>query len=205
MLKGLNLSPMRVVSIVAWLGLLIVAVLLVTGPGSGPAQIQQGGMVIPAFTLVDQTGKATTEKDLLGRPSVIFFGFTYCPEVCPTTLADLTSVLGQMGEAADRLNVVFVSVDPERDTPEALKAYIQPFDPRIRALTGAPDQIAKLARSLGIYVAKVDEGSGSYTVDHTASILLIDATGRFQGTISYRESRDVALAKLQRLAAPAGG
>jgi protein SCO1/2 len=205
MLKGLNLSPMRVVSVVAWLGLLIVAVLLVTGPGSGPAQIQQGGMVIPAFSLVDQNGKATTEKNLLGRPSVIFFGFTFCPEVCPTTLADLTSVLGQMGETADGLNVVFVTVDPERDTPEALKAYVQPFDPRIRALTGAPDQIAKLARSLGIYVAKVDEGSGSYTVDHTASILLIDATGRFQGTISYRESRDVALAKLQRLAAPAGG
>lgn len=159
-----------------------------------------GGPVVGSFNLIDQATKPVSERDVLGRPAVVFFGFTYCPEVCPTTLASLTGLLGRMGGQADRLGVFFVTVDPERDTPPALSSYLSPFDPRIRGLTGAPDQIAALAKSLGVYYARVQLEGGGYTMDHTASVFLLDARGRFVGTIAYDENADTALAKLRRLA-----
>jgi len=159
-----------------------------------------GGPVLAKFNLVDQKNRAVSERDVLGRPAVIFFGFTYCPEVCPTTLTSLTATLAQMGPAADRLGVFLVTVDPERDTPDELAKYMTSFDPRIRALTGAPDQIAAVAKSLGVYYARSPIAGGGYTMDHTASVFLLDAQGRFVGTIAYREDGKAAFAKLQRLA-----
>lgn len=158
-----------------------------------------GGPVLGAFQLVDQTDKAVSERDVLGRPAVVFFGFTYCPDVCPTTLSMLTANLGKMGPAADGIGIFFVTVDPERDTPEALAKYLSAFDPRIRGLTGAPDQIATLAKSLGVYFARAGSGAG-YTMDHTASVILLDAQGRFSATIAYGEDNETALAKLRLLA-----
>ncbi len=159
-----------------------------------------GGPVVASFHLIDQANKPVSEHDVLGRPAVVFFGFTYCPEVCPTTLASLTGLLGRLGAPADRLGVFFVTVDPARDTPPALASYLSSFDPRIRGLTGAPDQIAALAKSLGVYYARVEVQGGGYTMDHTASVFLLDAQGRFVGTIAYGENSDAALAKLRRLA-----
>lgn len=159
-----------------------------------------GGPALARFNLIDQKGQSVSERDVLGRPAVVFFGFTYCPEVCPTTLASLTGKLAQMGPDADRLGVFLVTVDPARDTPEELRKYMTSFDPRIRALTGAPDQIAAVARSLGVYYARVPIDGGGYTMDHTASVFLLDAQGRFVGTIDYEESAATALAKLRRLA-----
>lgn len=159
------------------------------------------GPAIARFNLIDQKNQAVSERDVIGRPSVVFFGFTYCPDVCPTTLASLTALLGRMGGDADRLRAFFVTVDPQRDTPDALDKYLAGFDPRIRGLTGAPDQIAAIARSLSVYYAKVQTGNGSYTMDHTATVFLLDAQGRFVGTVDYGEQADVALAKLRRLAA----
>jgi protein SCO1/2 len=158
-----------------------------------------GGPVVGAFRLVDHTNRAVSERDVLGRPAVMFFGFTHCPDVCPTTLASMSGLMGRMGGDADRLGVYFVSVDPERDTPEELARYLSAFDPRIRGLTGAPDQVAALAKSLGIYYARV-KIQGGYTMDHTASVILLDAQGRFTGTIAYGENNDTALAKLRLLA-----
>lgn len=173
---------------------------LQSGPRVTPAA---GGPVIARFNLIDQKNQAVSERDVLGRPSVMFFGFTYCPEVCPTTLASLTALLGKLGADANRLGAFFVTVDPERDTPDELKKYLSPFDPRIRGLTGAPDQIAVLGKSLGVYYAKVPTEGGGYTMDHTASVFLLDAQGRFVGTIAYGEGDKAALAKLQRLASGA--
>lgn len=152
------------------------------------------------FRLATDDGRPVTDADLLGRPTVIFFGFTFCPEVCPTTLAELSSALAALGPEADRLNVVFVSVDPERDTPEILRDYLSAFDPRIRGLTGTPEEIASAARAYAVFYRKVPLEGGDYTMDHTASMFLMDAEGRFVGTISFGEDPKVAFAKLKRLA-----
>jgi protein SCO1/2 len=162
-----------------------------------------GKLALKPFALVDQDGKAVSEADILGRPAVVFFGFTMCPEVCPTTLVSMTAALGKLGPAADRLGVYFVTVDPERDTAAELKQYLSSFDPRIRALTGDKAQIAAMATPLGVYFAKVKIEGGGYTMDHTASIFLLDAQGKLTGTIAYGEDAETALAKLKELASAA--
>jgi protein SCO1/2 len=152
------------------------------------------------FRLVDTAGRPVTDQDLLGRPTVIFFGFTFCPEVCPTTLHELSGLMKELGPDADRLNVVFVSVDPERDTPDQLRDYLSLFDPRIRGLTGTQEQVERIAAAYRVYHRRVPLEGGSYTMDHTASVYLMDPEGRFTGTIAHGEAHDTALAKLARLA-----
>jgi protein SCO1/2 len=164
-------------------------------PSSAPSY---GAVMVKPFELVDQTGRKVTERDMLGRPAVVFFGFTYCPEVCPTTLADMSNWLGALGHDADRLGVFFITVDPGRDGPEELRKYLSSFDPRIRGLTGTASDIDGVAKAFGIYYQRV-EIEGGYTMDHSASVLLLDASGRFAGTISYQEPKDVAVEKLKRL------
>jgi protein SCO1/2 len=154
-----------------------------------------------AFSLVDQKGAPITEAAFRGQPSVVFFGFTHCPEVCPTTLFELAGWLKTLGDDGKNLHAYFVSVDPERDTPEVMNAYVSNFSDRIVGITGAPDKVHAMAKSFGIYWKKVDTGDGDYTMDHTASVLLLNAKGDFAGTIAYGESADTAIAKLKRLAA----
>jgi protein SCO1/2 len=183
-------------------GLIAFGGLLASREASKPATVipGTGGPQLAAFDLVDQNGVRVQKGDLLGRPVVLFFGFTFCPDVCPTTLAAMTADLAKLGPDGDRIATVFVSVDPARDTPAVLKAYLEPFDARIRGLTGDPAQVAALARPLGIYFAKVETGGGTYTVDHSALMVLLDSRGQFFGTIAYEESREVAVMKLKRLA-----
>lgn len=198
----MDLKALRIVRYAA-LGLIAVFAFCFLAIGLGwlqSAPPPASGPVIGAFKLVDQTNRPVSEREVLGRPAVLFFGFTYCPDVCPTTLATLTANLGRMGQAADGIGVYFVTVDPERDTPELLAKYLSAFDPRIRGLTGAPDQIAALAKSLGIYFARSPIDGGGYTMDHTASVILLDARGRFSATIAYGEDNGTALAKLRLLA-----
>jgi protein SCO1/2 len=196
------MTVLRIVRYVA-LGLIAVLALVWAGVGlglfkpSGDAPAQ-GSPTIGSFRLTDQDGRAVDEQAMLGKPALVFFGFTYCPDVCPTTLASLTALLGRLGGDADKLGVFFVTVDPERDRPAELKAYLSSFDPRIRGLTGSGDQIKALARPLGVYFAKVESG-GSYTMDHTATVFLLDADGRFRGTIAYGEDATVAEEKVRAL------
>lgn len=161
----------------------------------------QGGQAFGApFTLVDQKGRPVTEQAFRGQPSAVFFGFTHCPEVCPTTLYEMDGWLKALGEDGENIRTFFVSVDPERDTPEVLDAYVGNVSDRITALTGTPEQVAEMAKSFGIFVRKVPTENGDYTVDHTASVLLLGPDGDFEGTIAYGEGRDAAVAKLKRLA-----
>lgn len=185
------------------LGWIAVGLGLIDVGGRAPStdKLELGAKVVQSFTLTDHEGKAVSEGDMLGKPAVVFFGFTFCPEVCPTTMVSLTGVLGKMGAEADNLGVYFVSVDPERDTVDELKAYMAQFDPRIRGLTGAADQVAAIAKPLKIYYAKVKvDGGAGYTMDHDATVYLIDAKGGFAGSIAYGEDAAVAQAKLERLA-----
>ncbi|MGB3418589.1 MAG: SCO family protein [Mesorhizobium sp.] len=152
------------------------------------------------FTLTDQNDQPITEAAFRGQPSVIFFGFTHCPEVCPTTLLELSGWLKTLGDDGKNLRAYFVSVDPERDTPEVMKTYISNFSDRIVGISGDPEKVHDMAKSFGIYWKKVDTGDGDYTMDHTASVLLLKANGDFAGTIAYGENPDTAIAKLKRLA-----
>ncbi|MCO6392264.1 SCO family protein [Aliihoeflea aestuarii] len=152
------------------------------------------------FALVDQRGEEITEAAFRGQPSAVFFGFTYCPEICPTTLYELDGWLDQMGSEGEDIRAYFVTVDPERDTPEIMNAYVGNVSDRITGITGEPAKIEAMAKSFGIYMKKVELEGGDYTMDHTASIILLDSAGDFLGTIAYGESPEMALAKLKRLA-----
>ncbi len=152
------------------------------------------------FTLVDQNNAPITEAAMAGKPFVLFFGFTHCPEVCPTTLYELTDYFEKLGPEAKDINGFFVSVDPERDTAEVMKDYLSSF-PRITAITGDGDEIEKLKTAWKVYAKKVPLEGGGYTMDHTASTFLVRSDGSLMGTIAYGEKPEIALAKLKRLAA----
>jgi len=129
------------------------------------------------LSLTDQDGKPVTLKDYQGKVVVVFFGFTQCPDVCPTSLAQLAQVMQQLGKDADSVQVVLVTVDPERDTPEVLRQYVKAFDQRFVGLTGTPEQIKQAAGSFKAYYAKVPGEDGNYTMDHTAAFYLLDKQG----------------------------
>jgi protein SCO1/2 len=151
------------------------------------------------LNLVDTRGRRVTEKDLIGKPSVIYFGFTYCPEVCPTTLAAMTTWLKALGPDADKLNVIFVTIDPERDTPKKLGLYLSSFDPHIRGLTGSLAEVGQAAHNYNVYFQKVTVDGGGYTMDHSTTVYLMDRQGRLADVIGYQEPSADAIAKLRRL------
>jgi protein SCO1/2 len=153
------------------------------------------------FELVDQNGKTVTEKDFLGKSSAWFYGFTHCPDVCPTALAEMAQVLKDLGPDADKLTVVFVSVDPARDKPAILKEYAAYFDPRIVALTGTEQQLQSMTKARHVFYKKLGEGD-SYDMEHTAGVQLATADGRFFGTLDSHEPPEIRLRKVRRLIGP---
>ena len=165
------------------------------------AQVQSSTKIGGPFTLVDDTGAQVTEAALKGTPTVMYFGYTFCPEVCPTTLTELAQWIRMLGPDADKLNYVFVTVDPERDTPKVMHDYVSAFDPRIRGFTGTPDQVAKAARDYRVYYKRIPTSDGDYAIDHTAGLYLMDSKVRFLGLIPYQEKTDTAVAKLRKLIA----
>ena len=153
------------------------------------------------FQLIDQNGAEITEAALRGgKPSAVFFGFTHCPDVCPTTMAELAGYQKALKAEGRDLQVVFVSVDPERDTPAVLKDYAAAVSPDIIAVTGEPEKVADMLKGWAVYAKKVGDGA-DYSMDHTATTFLLDSAGRFAGTIAYGENPKTAKEKLDRLAA----
>ncbi|MCW5713059.1 MAG: SCO family protein [Bauldia sp.] len=176
-----------------------------TGPAPGGTQVivEDANLIGGPFVLTDENGNRFTDADALGKPTAIFFGFSHCPDVCPTTLYELSVLLGQLGADADRLNVLFVSVDYERDGPEEVAAYTSVFDPRIVGLAGTAEEIAAATSAYRVYYEKIPLENGGYTIDHTASVYLMDSDGRFVGTLAHGENMAVRLQKLQALIADA--
>lgn len=165
-----------------------------------PARLPLAAQIGGPFELTAADGTRYSSAKLAGRPFALFFGFTQCPDICPTTLLEMTNNLKSLGDAAGRLGVVFVSIDPERDRPEDLKRYLSSFDPRVVGLTGTAAEIAEVAKVYRVLYEKVPT-SGGYTLNHTASVYLMDARGRFAGTLNYQESAAVQVEKLRRLLA----
>jgi protein SCO1/2 len=181
----------------AGLALCLGAITLIAGTnfsGRALAPVAIGG----PFRLVDQNGKAVTDQDMKGRPFLVFFGFTHCPEVCPTTLFDVSEVLRSLGPDADRAGALFITVDPERDTTTALKDYLTSFDPHLRGLTGDADALAAVAQEYRVYYKKVPLDGGDYTMDHTAIVYLMDKDGRFVSPFNLKRKPDVAAAELRK-------
>ena len=162
-------------------------------PGDAPVDI--GG----PFTMTAHDGRTVTERDLLGRRSLIFFGFTHCPDICPTTLNGVATWLDALGDEARLVDPYFVTVDPARDTPERLAEYVGHFSPRIAGLAGTETELARMAESYRLYYARIDLDDGDYTMDHTAAIYLMDAEGRFFDAITHTATFDEAVAKLRLL------
>lgn len=176
-------------------GLLIALVALwltVISPPIPPSAI--GG----PFELADQDGKRVTEADLVGRPTLMFFGFTHCPDICPTTMLEVSEVLKELGAEAARVQVMFVTVDPERDTPVLLKDYLSLFAPGIRALSGDRAHTEAIIRAYRVYARKVPTSGGDYTMDHTAGVYLIDAKGRFIKMFDLKRPAAEAATDLRR-------
>lgn len=199
-MQKLRLLLWATVALVAFAvgGVMIARWLDVDLAGGMRAQVTPVPAIGGAFSLVDTEGRRVSDADLKGKPAAMFFGFTHCPDVCPTTLVEASGWLKALGPDAEKLRVVFVSVDPERDTPELLKAYLSSFDARITGLTGTVAEVDAIKKAYRVFARKVPQGA-TYTVDHSASVYLMDADGRFTGTIAWQEAPESALAKLRRL------
>jgi protein SCO1/2 len=173
---------------------LIVVLWLLGGLRTVTAPASIGG----PFKLTDQTGQVVTEKNLQGRPTLIFFGYTHCPDVCPTSLFEMSEVLRARGKDADRVNAYFISVDPQRDTSAVMKDYLTSFDPHLKGLTGDPETVAKVLSEYRVYAKKIPLKDGDYTMDHTALIYLMDRDGRFVAPFNLKQTPEAAAADLKR-------
>jgi len=179
----------------AGLVLFLGVVLFVTryeGTGGGPPPI--GG----PFKLIDQDGKPNTDQDFKGRPLLVFFGYTHCPDICPTTLFEMSEVLHALGNDADRVNALFVTVDPERDTAAAMKDYLSSFDPHLRGATGSQAEIDAAEKAYRVYAKKVPTKDCDYSMDHTALVYLMDKDGRFIAPFNLKRTPEAAAADLRR-------
>jgi protein SCO1 len=180
------------VIVAAFAGSLMIGLLVMLWAMGGTRSIATPVAIGGPFQLTDQGGQAVTEKELQGRPTLIFFGFTHCPDVCPTSLFEISEVLRAMGQDADRVNAYFISVDPERDTAEAMKDYLSSFDPHLKGLTGAPPDVAKVLSEYRVYSKKVPLKDGDYTMDHTSLVYLMDRDGRFVAPFNLKRTPEEA-------------
>lgn len=180
------MSPTRIIYLLATLLVVLTGLasylavsMYMNRDGSGTIISDAGITIGGPFELVDHNGNTVTQATYAGKPYLMFFGFTHCPDICPTKLAEISMVLDELGDRSDDLNVLFVSVDPERDTPEVLSDYVEVFHPQITGLSGSVEAIADVARSHRAYYRKVELDDGDYTVDHSTVVYLFDGEGRF--------------------------
>ena len=162
-----------------------------------PEATAQGPVITSEFELVDQTGKAVRDEDFDGKWQLVFFGFTSCPDICPTTLSNVTAALEGLGPAVEKLQPLLITVDPERDTAPVLKEYLAAFDPRILGLTGTPEQVGAALRSFRVYASKRPLEEGDYTMDHSAFIYLMDPRGEYAAHFNPQEPVEGMVEKIR--------
>lgn len=182
---------------VAGLVLCFGIVMLVTGQANSPIRPAAAAIGGP-FHLTDQNGRPVSDEDFRGKPFLVFFGYTHCPDVCPTTLFDVSEVMRRLGPDADKTAALFITVDPERDTPASLKDYLGSFDPHLHGITGAPDAVLAVAKEYRVYYKKVPTENGDYSMDHTAIVYLMDKNGHFVAPFSLRRTPEASADDLRR-------
>ena len=173
------------------------AILLVSGRLPSPIGSAVAAVGGP-FHLEDQNGRIISDADMKGKPFLVFFGFTHCPDICPTTLFDISQILHTLGPDADRAGALFITVDPDRDTPAVLKDYLSNFDPHLRGLTGDPASVNAAIKAYRVYAKKVPLDNGDYTMDHTAMVYLMDKDGHFVAPFDTKQPPAAAAAALRR-------
>ena len=183
------------------LALLVAALVLATPVAAQSAQqlrAEESVGINPRYLLQDPRGRSVTNEDFRGRFQLIAFGYTYCPDVCPTTLVEMAAILKQIGEQAERVQPIFITVDPERDTGKVLQTYTEFFDPRILGLTGSPALVRRAADNFKIRYAKVREpGVENYAVDHSAGMILLGPDGGFIKKFAFATPVDQITAQLR--------
>ncbi len=200
---SMRLRLILIVSAFFALGAYVATLWLVPQPPVLRAMVVPGSKALVGgpFTLTDKTGKRVSDKDFRGRYMLIFFGYTFCPDVCPTGLQTISAALARLGPRAVKMAPIFITLDPERDTPQVLADYLSNFDPRLIGLTGSPEEIAAVAKAYHVYHAKVAEtGSpGDYLLDHSAIYFLMDEKGDYAGHFAYGVSPDELARGIARL------
>ena len=176
----------------------VLAVIVVVSGRINAPVIATASAVGGPFQLTDHTGKRITNEDLKGRPFLIFFGFTHCPDICPTTLFEMSEVLRRIPPGPNTPRALFVTVDPERDTPDKLKDYLSSFDPQVIGVTGTPSEVAQMLKSYRVFARKVPTEGDGYTMDHTALIYLMDKHGNFVAPFNLKRTPEQAAADLRR-------
>jgi protein SCO1/2 len=179
-------------------GFVLFSTVIFIATGRSPAPIAMPSAVGGPFNLVDQNSKPITDKDMNGHPFLVFFGFTHCPDVCPTTLFDVSEVLRALGPQAKDVHALFITVDPERDTPAVLKDYLSSFDPRVIGVTGDSEAVAAVVKAYRVYAKKVPVDGGGYTMDHTAIVYLMGKDGRFVTPFNLKRRPNEAAEDLKR-------
>ena len=177
------------------LGLCLGAIVWLTG--NGPA-VTAASAVGGPFRLTDQDGRAISDENFRGKPFLVFFGFTHCPDVCPTTLFEVSEIMRRLGPDADKTSALFITVDPERDTPDKMKDYLSSFDPHLKGATGDLTTIAAVAKAYRVYYKKVPTEGGDYTMDHTAIVYLMDKNGHFVTPFNLRRKPEDAAMDLKK-------
>jgi len=180
-------------------GLVLFSTLVLIVGGRNPVTgVLSSAAIGGPFELVDQDGRAVTEQNFKGRPFLVFFGFTHCPDICPTALFEMSEILRKLGPDSGHVNALFISVDPERDTPAVLKDYLSSFEPQIRGLTGDPAAIAVVEKTYRVYAKKVPLEGGEYTMDHSAMVYLMNKEGRFVAPFNLKRRPEDSAAELRR-------
>ncbi len=193
---------MRLLSAITLLSILAASVAVAAPPKpseSSKSDLSRLGQGTAAIDLLSEDGKPVSLDDLNGKPRVLFFGFTHCPVVCPVTVWEIDAALAEIGKPAETTQIIFVSLDPARDTPAVMKKYFSGFKGRVVPLTGIEASVQKIARSFDVRWQKVNTGKGDYTLDHTALAFLINAEGQVVDTIAFGASRELSVARLRKL------
>jgi protein SCO1/2 len=203
----MHAKHITVVVVGAFIGVAVALMLLPEARSRifAPAHESAGAAIGGPFTLTDVSGKQVTDRDYRGKYMLVFFGYTSCPDICPTALQTIAGALEKLGSKAEAVAPIFISVDPERDAPEKLRTYVRSFDPRIVGLTGTRDEVAAAAKAYRVYFSRVPGKDGEYTIDHSAIIYLMDPDGRFATHFNAGATSTEIAAKLSALVNHATG
>ena len=174
------------------------SIVLIVGGRNPVSVIMPSAAIGGPFQLLDQDAKPVSEQDFKGKPLLVFFGFVHCPDICPTTLFEMSEVLRKLGPDAGRVNALFITVDPERDTPAVMKDYLSSFDSHLRGASGDRETIEAAERAYRVFARKVPGENGDYGMDHTALVYLMDKQGRFVAPFSLKRRPEEAATDLRR-------